>query len=31
MLICEVGVAPVIPAEFIIVSLVQTMNTPITS
>ncbi len=31
MLICEVGVAPVIPAEFIIVSLVQTMNTPINS
>jgi len=31
MLICEVGVAPVIPAEFIIISLVQTMNTPITS
>ena len=31
MLICEVGVAPVIPAEFIMISLVQTMNTPITS
>jgi len=31
MLICEVGVAPVIPAEFIIISLVQTMSTPITS
>lgn len=31
MLICEVGVAPVIPAEFIIISLVQTMDTPITS
>jgi uncharacterized protein len=31
MLICEVGVAPVIPAEFIIISLVQTMNTPITT
>lgn len=31
MLICEVGVAPVIPAEFIIISLVQTMSTPITT
>jgi hypothetical protein len=31
MLICEVGVAPVIPAEFIIISLVQTMSTSITS
>jgi hypothetical protein len=31
MLICEIGVAPVIPAEFIMISLVQTMNTPITA
>jgi hypothetical protein len=31
MLICEVGVAPVTPAEFIMISLVQTMNTPITT
>ena len=28
MLICDVGVAPVHPAEFIMISLTQTMNTP---
>lgn len=29
MLICEIGVAPVAPAEFIMISLVQTMNNPV--
>jgi hypothetical protein len=28
MLICDIGVAPVHPAEFIMISLTQTMNTP---
>jgi phage tail sheath protein FI len=28
MLICEIGVAPVHPAEFIMISLTQTMTTP---
>jgi phage tail sheath protein FI len=28
MLICEIGVAPVHPAEFIMISLVQTMSSP---
>jgi hypothetical protein len=28
LLVCEIGVAPVSPAEFIMISLVQTMNTP---
>jgi uncharacterized protein len=28
MLICEIGVAPVTPAEFIMISLTQTMSTP---
>ena len=28
MLLCDVGVAPLSPAEFIMISLVQTMNTP---
>lgn len=31
MLICDIGVAPVHPAEFIMISLTQTMNTPTTS
>jgi phage tail sheath protein FI len=26
MLLCEIGVAPVVPAEFIMISLVQTMQ-----
>jgi len=31
MLLCEIGVAPVVPAEFIMISLVQTMQaTPTT-
>jgi phage tail sheath protein FI len=28
LLICDIGVAPVHPAEFIIISLTQTMSTP---
>jgi phage tail sheath protein FI len=28
MLLCDIGVAPVHPAEFIMISLTQTMNTP---
>jgi phage tail sheath protein FI len=28
MLICEIGVAPVHPAEFIMISLAQTMSAP---
>jgi hypothetical protein len=30
MLICDIGVAPVSPAEFIMISLVQTMTGPTT-
>ncbi|MBX3158746.1 MAG: phage tail sheath family protein [Deltaproteobacteria bacterium] len=31
LLICDIGVAPVSPAEFIMISLTQTMGTPITA
>lgn len=31
LLICDIGVAPVHPAEFIMISLTQTMNTPIST